>query len=253
MSAPIILVHGAFCGGWGMEPLAKALEGAGRTVLAPDLRGHGPEQPRDAAAGLSMSDYAADIADLARSLPQAPVLVGHSMGGLVCALAARKAPVAAVVLFSPSPPWGVAGYSMEEAVTAFGVQMMSPVAGVLQPDLDLMRAFSVNRLRPREREAVLQRLRPESGRALRETLTWWLDPFMTTSIGPGPLQAPTLVFAGGEDRVHTEETVRRTAERLGGELRVLKGMSHWPFREPGGEGLAGEVLAWLDRAGRAAA
>ena len=65
-----------------------------------------------------MSDYAADVAKPSvRRRPKPPILLGHSMGGLVAQLAAKQARRSeALVLLAPSPPWGVAGSSFEEAV-----------------------------------------------------------------------------------------------------------------------------------------
>ena len=59
--APILLVHGAFCGAWVWDRFAGPLRAAGHVVIAPDLPGHGPDAPADAAIGLSMNDYAAAI------------------------------------------------------------------------------------------------------------------------------------------------------------------------------------------------
>ena len=42
------------------------------------------------------------------------VLLGHSMGGLVCQMAARQIGPRAMVLLAPSPPWGITGSSIEE-------------------------------------------------------------------------------------------------------------------------------------------
>ena len=111
----IVMVHGAFCGGWTFERFRAPFEAVGLEVIAPDLRGHGPEERAEAVIGVSMADYAADIAHLCAGLPEPPVLLGHSMGGLVAQLAARKARVQALVLLAPSPPWGVAASSLEEA------------------------------------------------------------------------------------------------------------------------------------------
>ena len=102
----VVMVHGAFCGGWAFEAFRAPFEAAGFEVVAPDLRGHQPGAPSGAVVGVSMADYAADIARLCADLSEPPVLLGHSMGGLVAQLAARRAPVRALVLLAPSPPWG---------------------------------------------------------------------------------------------------------------------------------------------------
>jgi pimeloyl-ACP methyl ester carboxylesterase len=253
MSA-VVMVHGAFCGGWAFERFRAPFEAAGHTVTCPHLRGHALSDAAGAVAGVSMADYAADIAQLCAALPEPPVLVGHSMGGLVAQLAARRAPLKALVLLSPSPPWGVAHGTLEEAATAFGVQMLGPfAAGALEPDRGLMRRYSLDRMPRPEREAAVARLRAESAQAVRETLNWWLDPFMTTSLGPGALPVPSLVISGARDVVHSPATGRAVAERIGGEFRLAAGMSHWLIGEPGWEGVAETALSWLSATFRAAA
>lgn len=252
--ATIVMVHGAFCGGWAFERFGKPFEGQGHRVIAPDLRGHGPNDPPKAVIGVSMADYAGDIAKLCASLPEPPILVGHSMGGLVAQMAARRTPLKALVLLAPSPPWGIAGSSLEEAITAVGVQMLGPFSnGAVQPDAQLMQRYSLHRMPKPEREAVLTRLTSESARAVREVLSWWLDPFMTTSVGPGPLPAPSLAVAGELDLVHPPATVKQTAERIGAALHVMPGMSHWLVGEPGWTAVTSLVLQWLAAETRAAA
>lgn len=242
----IVMVHGAFCGGWAFDRFAAPFAKAGFQTVAPDLRGHRAEDPPESVIGVSMSDYAADVAALCARLPEPPVLLGHSMGGLVAQLAARRAPVKALVLLAPSPPWGVAASSLEEAATAFGVQMAGAFSsGALAPDKGLMRAYSLDRVPNAEREAAVARLRPESALAVRQTLNWWLDPFMTTSLGPGAISAPSLVISGERDVVHSPGTARAVAERLGAAFEVMPGMSHWLVGEPGWEAVAAIALRWL--------
>jgi pimeloyl-ACP methyl ester carboxylesterase len=242
----IVMVHGAFCGGWAFEHFRAPFEAAGFEVIVPDLRGHQDGAPSGAVVGVSMSDYAADIARLCAEQPEPPVLLGHSMGGLVAQLAARRAPIQALVLLAPSPPWGVVGSSFEEAATAFGVQMIGPFSsGALSPDRGLMRAYSLDRMTKPEREAAVARLRPESAMAVRETLNWWLDPFMTTSVGPGAIDAPALVLSGQGDVVHSPTTARAIADRIGATFKVMPGMSHWLVGEPGWESVAETALRWL--------
>ncbi|HEY8573263.1 alpha/beta hydrolase [Phenylobacterium sp.] len=249
----IVMVHGAFCGGWAFERFREPFEARGYSVAAPDLRGHALGEPSSAVSGCSMSEYARDIADLCAGFGEPPVLVGHSLGGLVGQLAARRTKLKALVLLAPSPPWGVAGSSLEEAVTAFGVQMLSSLSGAVEPDRDVMRRYSLDRMPPAEREAIVARLRAESALALRQTLNWWLDPFMTTSVGPGPLPGPVLALGGETDTVHPSQTVAATAERVGATCEVLPGMSHWLIGEPGWDVVAERVIRWLADEARAAA
>lgn len=248
------MVHGAFAGGWSFEHFRQPFEAQGHRVIAPDLQGHGLTDSAARVVGVSMTDYAQQIAALCAAEPEPPVLVGHSLGGLVAQLAARKVELQALVLLAPSPPWGVAGSTLEEAITAFGVQMLGPFSsGAVEPDPELMRRYSLDRMSPSDRDAVLARMHAESALALRQTLNWWLDPFMATSVGPGPLPMPTLALAGEFDVVHPPATVAMTADRIGAVFEESPGMSHWLIGEPGWEQVAERILRWHSEAVRAAA
>jgi pimeloyl-ACP methyl ester carboxylesterase len=194
------------------------------------------------------------LTKLCESLPERPVLLGHSMGGLVSQMAARRVRPQALVLLAPSPPWGVAASSVEEAITAVGVGLADPFwGGAVTADRSLMRSHSLDRVPREARTAILDRLTAESGRAVREVLNWWLDPFMTTSVGVGPLPCPSLAVAGERDVVHPVATVRQTAQRIGADFHAMPGMSHWLIGEEGWEAVADLALDWLSAERRVSA
>lgn len=112
--APVVLaVHGITANGLSWGALAEELHrrhgpGAVR-VLAPDLRGRGASRGAEGPYGLSA--HAEDLAVYAGAFGAHPVVVGHSMGGFVVALAAARHPhlFRAVVLVDgglafPPPP-----------------------------------------------------------------------------------------------------------------------------------------------------
>ncbi|WP_342666754.1 alpha/beta hydrolase [Phenylobacterium immobile] len=250
----IVMTHGAFCGGWAFDGFRKAFEASGWQVIAQDLRGHGVDAAPSATAGVSMAEYAKDLADLCATLDRPPVLLGHSMGGLVAQMAARRVKLEALVLLAPSAPWGVAGSSLEEAASAVAIQMMDPFGtSAVEPDRTVMTTYALDRLADEERQRILSRLRPESAMAMRQTLSWWMDPFMTTSVGPGPLGVRALAIAGERDMVHPASTVRQTAARIGAAFETAPGMSHWLMDGPGSDAVAAQVLEWLALEARAAA
>lgn len=95
--APVVLaVHGITANGRSWTAVAEAVGmrfGAGAVrFLAPDLRGRACS--RDAEGPLGIGGHADDIVALAEACPQPPVLVGHSMGGFVAALASSRSPQA---------------------------------------------------------------------------------------------------------------------------------------------------------------
>lgn len=241
----IVFVHGAFCGGWSFDLFRAPFEAAGYACHAPDLRGHNAGGARHAVGGCSMADYAKDLAELASGLERPPVLVGHSLGGLAAMMAAGRAPLAGLALLAPCAPWGIAGASFGEAVSATAIMAMGPFPSqAVEPDYSVAEHYSLNRIPPAERRQIFERMRPESARALWETLTWWLDPFMTTSVNQ--IGCPAYAAVGGRDTVNPASTVRQTAEKLKAELKVFDAMSHWLIGEPGWEEVAADVLAWAE-------
>lgn len=86
----MILVHGAYHGGWCWERAVDALAARGIAAAAPDLPGHG----RDPGwlADQSMDNYAARVIEQIDAAPAPVVLVGHSLGGVTIRVAAQARP-----------------------------------------------------------------------------------------------------------------------------------------------------------------
>lgn len=178
-------------------------------------------------------------------------MIGHSIGGLVAAMAAAKAEVAGLILLAPSPPWGIAGGTMEEAGSAMALYALGPFwAQAIEPDQFVAGLYSLDKMSAEDARRVSSRMHAESGRAMWETLNWWLDPFMTTSVGA--IRAPVLAMAGERDLIHPPSTVRQNTAKLGGAMQVMPDMSHWLIGEPGWERVAAACLEWMAGLAKAA-
>ena len=88
--ATLILVHGAWHGGWCWERVAPLLEAQGHTVVAPDLPGMGADTTP--LAGITLEGWAAFITGIAAQQRKPVVLVGHSRAGIVISQAAERRP-----------------------------------------------------------------------------------------------------------------------------------------------------------------
>ncbi|CAI0553879.1 unnamed protein product [Linum tenue] len=102
-----VLVHGAAHGAWCWYKLIPLLKSSGHKVTALDLGASGVDPNRlDEIA--TISDYARPLMEFMASLPEDErvVLVGHSSGGLSCALAMETFPgkIAVAVFLSAFMP-----------------------------------------------------------------------------------------------------------------------------------------------------
>ena len=85
---PLVLLHGLTGSGACWSPLARALE-AEFDVVMPDARGHGNSSTP--LTGYRYEDHAGDVVGLIQGLGlAAPVLLGHSMGGMTAAVVASQ-------------------------------------------------------------------------------------------------------------------------------------------------------------------
>ncbi len=250
-SRTLVMIHGAFCGGWAFEPLANYFEHLGYRCLTPTLRHHDGvpgERPHPDLATTSMADYAADIAALLDTLPEPPILIGHSMGGLVAQMVAVRRPVAALVLLAPCAPWGVFPSTALEFLGAQSLFFNGAFwQEALLPIYEVGAQYTFDRLPKTERRAVFDRLVPESGRATFEVLNWPQDLARTTFVFPRDVKCPVLGLSGTEDRVNPVGTVRRITRRYrnGNDFIALEGLSHWLLSEPGWEDMADHIANWL--------
>ena len=251
MGTPIVMLHGAFCAGWAFEEFRLPFEQSGYEVHAPSLRWHdcGAEPP-SALGTTSLTDYAQDVATLVASFAQPPIVIGHSLGGLLAQMVAAESKIRAAVLIAPCAPWGVLPSTVFEMASAQALFLAGDFwSRALRPDYGIACANSLDRVPRERRRAIFERFVPESGLATFEILHWPLDVRCAARVAAWKVDCPMLCLAGSDDRINPPSTVRRIAQRYNGQatFEELSGHSHWPIGEPGWDKVAARVLTWLDQ------
>ncbi len=180
----VVLVHGS----WGSSAMwmgyVQFLASKGWDVYAPDVRGHGKSEGD--VAGTTMDEYVQDVRQsIVEHGLDTPVVIGHSMGGLIALMYAATYGAQAIVAIDPSPSKEVQGAGEKKEYPA----KYSPMdAGMPAEVVEIMKALPDI---PQEKLMPMKdMLGMESGVARSERK-------LGISVPKEKLQMPTL-FVGGE-------------------------------------------------------
>ncbi len=237
---PILFLHGMWGGSWMWDHYLGFFAGRGYTCYALNLRGHHGSKPVGDIGRVPFADYVLDARGVVAALGN-PILVGHSMGGLlVQKLAELLAPPAAIAL-TPAAPRGIFPLcTLELAGLSLKHLHEFLLSRPITPTFDEADALLFGRIPPPERRQAFERLVPESGRMAFDIAVAGVP------VDARRVRSPMLVVAGREDRITPAKMVRKIARKYGAELRVYDGHAHMVLLEPGWEVIAREVATWLD-------
>jgi pimeloyl-ACP methyl ester carboxylesterase len=249
MKPTVMMVHGMCCTGEVWSGFREFFEARGARVVTPTLmpgvRTSVLERPNRALKQVGFNHYidelVAEAARIAEETGQKPVVIGHSMGGLLAQVLAERGAVQAAVLISPTAPSGVAT-PLHTAVRAFirVVTKIGLMPSIITPDARGAARFVFNVMPKEAHRAAHAGFVHESGRAFSEFLDWKVD--------FDKVKVPLLTVSARRDRLVPAVLVRRTGKRyeqVGGETREYNTHAHWLYAEPGWETPAEEIFDWL--------
>ncbi len=238
---PILFIHGMWGGAWMWDNYLGFFAARGYTSYALNLRGHHGSQPVADLGRVPFGDYLLDARGVVAGLGN-PILVGHSMGGLIAQKLAELLNPPAVIALTPAAPRGIFPLCTRELLRlslrhVHEMLLRRPIT----PSRDEADALLFGRTPPAERRLAFERLVPESGRTALDIA------LKGVAVDAARVRCPMLVVAGRADRITPATMVRKVARKYGATFRVYDGHAHMVLTEPGWETIAGDVAAWLAR------
>jgi len=240
---PLLFVHGAWHGAWCWdEHFLSYFAEHGYETHAVSLRGHGESEIDKSLRLVRIRDYVNDVASVVRDFEAPPVLIGHSMGGLIVQMYLEDHPAAGGVLMASDPVRGVLGTTLRIA-RRHPVQFLKA-----NPTWNLYTIVATPAL---AREAFFTDGLPgdlvaEYYRRLQaESYLGYLD-MMFRLPKPGKVNVPMLVMGAAEDAIFTPAEVAATAAAYGTEPVMIAGMGHDMMLEPGWKQAADPIMAWIE-------
>lgn len=241
---PLLFVHGAWHSSWCWEEyFLPYFAHHGYASYAFDLPGHGKSASTDRLRWMSMAKYVTHLEQVIRQLERPPVLIGHSMGGLVVQKYLETSQVPAAVLLAAVPPTGtlrtalrIARHHPFQFLKANATLRLYPI--IEQPQLTREAFFSAD-LPEEQVQSYYARMQDESYRA-------FLDMIVLSLPRPKRVTTPVLVLGGERDTIFTGKEIEATAHAYHTQAKFFP-VAHDMMLENGWQGVADYMLEWLEQ------
>ena len=247
----IYMIHGMWGNAGVWDAYRLSYEKAGYTCVVPTLRHHDltpGREPSTAQGTTSLLDYAADLEAEIRQLPEKPIIIGHSMGGLLAQMLAARGLCRAVILLNPASPWGI--FSLYPSVLViflgyllrWGFWRKTHKPGYYSASFCLL-----NRITPRSRREIYQTFTYEQGRAIADVGLRWLDRSKSSHVDESKVKCPMLVVGGRQDNITPARGVRKVAAKYKEVSHYVEypELAHWCLGEKGWEEIVQMSTQWL--------
>jgi pimeloyl-ACP methyl ester carboxylesterase len=243
--APILFVHGAFSGAWiWREIFMPHFARRGRASAALSLRGHGASEGREQLRQTRLSDYQQDLVRALGEFNEPPIVVGHSLGGLLAQMLVGRQEMRALALLASLPPDGLMLEGPRLALVEPHIWLEACAGTVGENKLPIGMAarqvlFSEN-LAQAQVARYSAKMTPEAPLALAEA---HLPHAIPSALLFG---IPTLVVRGTSDRLVSPVSSLRSALYHGAKHRAAEGLGHFLQLDIKADSVAQCVLDWLE-------
>jgi pimeloyl-ACP methyl ester carboxylesterase len=236
---PVLFVHGYFAGAAVWTEWLPFFAARGFPAYAVNLRGRAGSGSKVDLGRVSIDDYVADAAAVARHIG-AHVIVGHSMGGLITQRLAADGVARAAVLITPAPPRGILVLTPRVAMKQIKYLPSILRSRTVTPKREDLREIVLNRVPAAMQNFMLDAMVPDSGRAGRDMSVTGVP------VDAASVKCPMLVVTADDDLFIPRAIAERVAKRYGAPVQTMIGHGHMMINEPGWEVVADLVARWAE-------
>jgi alpha-beta hydrolase superfamily lysophospholipase len=222
----------------------------GYQCIAPDWLYHDvspEEEPHPSLGRTGLLEFVEHFEKQIRGLERKPIIMGHSVGGLMAQSLASRGMAKAVVAIASASPAGINAFTPSvlksfRSITSRWGFWKKPHRQTFEEAV-----YSMLHLMPAEEwKNIYGQMVHDSGRATSEVGFWFLDPHHTSRVDEKKVTCPMLIVGAGQDRITPVSVARRIARKYGhAEYREYDNHAHWILNEPGWEKVAEDIHGWL--------
>lgn len=215
-----------------------------KDATAEELRN---QQPNDTElADLKFKELVQHYTDIVTALPEKPIVIGHSIGGLIVQLLVNRDLVAAGVALHSVPPQGVFTLEWSSIKTVWkpmGFFSSSKKTYLMSPE-EWKYAFTNGVQSQEQMQTYEEFVVPESKRVLRGTLK------SEAKIDFKKQHPPLLLLSGSEDKTipasfNYENYIRYDKNRSVTDYKEFEGKNHFSIGLPSWHDEADYILSWI--------
>jgi pimeloyl-ACP methyl ester carboxylesterase len=258
MKAPIVLIHGAWLTPRSWENFEQYFKDKGHEVFLPEWprKADGVEaQRRDPSglAGMGIKEIVDHHDAFIRQIPEQPIIIGHSFGGLFAQILLDRGLGLAGVAIDPGPPKGILNLPPAALISASPVLLHpSKWGGIIELSLKQFTRGFVNTWSPEDAEKAYERYAvPETGRILFQAGTANFKPGSEATVNfKNPSRAPLLITGGAKDNTvpaALSRSIYKKHQRSPARTDYVEfDRPHLLMAGEGWEEVARSVADWLD-------
>ncbi len=251
MANTIFMIHGMWGTSLDWVNYRRFFEVEGYHCVAPTLPYHNldwRDEPDPRLGTTSLLDYSEALENELRQLDEKPIVMGHSMGGLLAQILGARGLADSLVLLTPASPAGIMGITPSVIRSFWSTQTTwgfwkKPMRQTFEEAV-----YSTMHLVPEnEQKEIYSNFVYESGRAAFEIGYWFLDSRGASKVNESKVTCPVLVIAGTQDRITPASVVRRVSRKYKAvsTYKEFENHAHWILGEPQWQEVAEYVVGWL--------
>ncbi len=239
----VVFVHGAWHGKWCWDKYFKPtfLE-HGYDVVTFDLPGHDKAGRVKGINRLSLGDYVKALEQEVAKLESSPILIGHSMGGLIVQKFLENNPCKKVILMASVPPYGVIKTTLRF--------LKKPHA---YPALLGFNLYKLVNSLEKSKEAFFSKdisnpdLQEFTGKLCSESYLAFLNMLLPRVKINHHFDIPMLVLGAKNDTIFLEKEVRDTAKKYNADLMMFDDIAHDMMLDVNHGKVSKEIIIWIEK------
>lgn len=255
MSKTIFMIHGMWSSGEIWAGYKAYFENLGYDVVTPTLRWHDAKYlnaPPKELGTTGLLDYASDLEKQIRTLKEKPIIIGHSMGGLLAQILASRGLAESAILLAPAPPAGVFAFRLSSTRTFLSVpRVWAFWRNPMRPTFGEAKYGIFNKLTPEQQVEEYGKYVFESGQVALETAFSQLDRNKASYVDAKSVNCPLLVVACAHDKIVpvsvAKQVVKKYKKHTDVTFKVFKKFGHAIQQQKGWEEIPAYIADWLKR------